>query len=293
MASTVPATTTDAPAPRPSWLPETPVAPTPLGRYRLLSPRASVRVSPIQLGGMSVGTAWNSMGAMTRESSFEILDAYYEAGGNFIDTASNYQDETSEQIIGEWMELRGVRDQMVIATKYTTPWKRYDATVKQQVHYAGNGTKALHLSVHGSLAKLRTSYLDVLYVHWYDWETGVEEMMNSLHNLVVAGKVLYLGISDTPAWFVAQANQYALDHGKTPFVVYQGQWSLAKRSLEREVVPMARRLGLALAPWEDLGLIAHPVVPPNETPTRAHLERLLSTCTLPRRVVPTSLRVDL
>ncbi|KAK0465941.1 arylalcohol dehydrogenase [Desarmillaria tabescens] len=236
------------------FLPPPPNAPSPLGQYRLLSPRASIRVSPFQLGGMSIGTAWGQgMGKMTTESSFELLDAFYELGGNFIDTAVNYQDGTSEELIGEWMELRGNRDQMVIATKYSGPWKLHDNSVSQKVHYLGNGSKARHLAINASLKRLHTDYIDILYVHFYDWETSVEELMTNLHNLVVSGKVLHLGISDTPAWVVAKANQYAIDHGKTPFCIYQGQWNLTERSFEREIIPMARDLGLALAPWGVLG----------------------------------------
>ncbi|KAF7979846.1 hypothetical protein HWV62_40593 [Athelia sp. TMB] len=236
-----------------NWNTPEPQPPSALGRYRILSPRASVRVSPIQLGGMSIGTEWQGMGEMTKESCFELMDTYYELGGNFIDTASNYQNGTSEELIGEWMERRQNRDQIVVATKFSTPWRQHDASVAQKIHFAGNGTKSLHISVKASLQKLRTDYIDILYCHWYDWDTSVEELMNSLHNLVVAGKVLYLGISDAPAWIVSKANQYALDHGKTPFCIYQGQWSLSKRSFEREIIPMARDLGLALAPWNVLG----------------------------------------
>ncbi|KAA1474160.1 Aldo/keto reductase [Dentipellis sp. KUC8613] len=238
-----------------SWQPPSPLAPTPLGMYRLLSPRASIRVSPIQLGGMSIGSERGDkgMGAMDRDSSFRLLDAYYNAGGNFIDTACNYQNGTSEELIGEWMELRGIRDQIVVATKFTSPWKRNDPILKQKIHYQGSGSKSLHLALAGSLKKLRTDYIDILYCHWYDWDTSIEELMNNLHNLVVAGKVLHLGISDCPAWIVSQANQYALDHGKTPFCIFQGQWNLTKRSFEREIIPMARQLGLALAPWDVLG----------------------------------------
>ncbi|KAF9074599.1 NADP-dependent oxidoreductase domain-containing protein [Rhodocollybia butyracea] len=223
-----------------------------LGVYRVLSPRAGVRVSPICLGAMSIGDSqWKSfMGSMDKESSFKLLDAYYNMGGNFIDTANNYQDETSEKITGEWMEKRGNRDEIVLATKYTTNFKNAnDSSVKQRVNYTGNNAKSLHLSVEASLKKLRTNYIDILYLHWWDFDTSVEEVMDSLHHLVASGKVIYLGISDSPAWIVAQANQYAKDHGKTPFVVYQGKWNVMDRSFERDIIPMARQLGLALAPW--------------------------------------------
>ena len=127
--------------------------------------------------------------------------------------------------------------------QYTTNYKRGNANVKQQTAFSGNHIKSLHLSVEESLKNLRTSYIDILYVHWWDHATSIEEVMNGLHNLVVQGKVLYLGISDTPAWVVSKANQYARDHGKTPFVIYQGLWNAMKRDFEREIIPMARAEG--------------------------------------------------
>ncbi|GLB45500.1 putative aryl-alcohol dehydrogenase [Lyophyllum shimeji] len=227
-----------------------PPPPTKLGIYRSLSAKAGVHVSPLILGGMSIGDKWNDvMGDMSKESSFQMLDAYYNAGGNFIDTANNYQDETSEMFIGEWAEKRGIRDQLFIATKYTTNFKRHDNSIAQKVHYTGNNVKSMHLSVEASLKKLRTSHIDLLYVHWWDWDTSIEEVMPGLHALVLAGKVLYLGISDTPAWIVSKANQYAYDHTLTPFAVYQGAWNVMNRDLERDVIPMARSEGMAITPW--------------------------------------------
>ncbi|KAK0463498.1 NADP-dependent oxidoreductase domain-containing protein [Desarmillaria tabescens] len=229
-----------------------PAPPTKLGYYRLLSPLAGIRVSPIQLGAMSIGDKWDKLGfgSMNKESSFKLLDAYFDMGGNVIDTANSYQDESSEEFIGEWVEKRGVRDQVVLATKYTMNFKRGNDSIQQKVNYTGNGNKSLHLSVKSSLKKLRTDYIDILYVHWWDYETSIEEVMNSLHNLVVEGKVLYLGISDSPAWVVSRANMYAQVHGKTPFAIYQGHWNLLDRSFEREIIPMAPSIGLALAPWD-------------------------------------------
>jgi len=227
---------------------------TKLGRHRKLAPNAGVHVSPICLGAMSIGQKWSQfgMGAMDKENSFKLLDAFYEAGGNFIDTANSYQDEESEQWLGEWMEQRGIRDQLVIATKYSTNWKPRASDVGQKTHYVGNSIKSLHLSVEASLKKLRTSYIDILYVHWWDYNTTVEEVMNGLHALVLSGKVLYLGISDAPAWVVSKANMYARLTGKTPFVVYQGQWNVFKRDFERDIIPMVREEGMALAPWDVL-----------------------------------------
>ncbi|KAJ8454879.1 hypothetical protein ONZ51_g12772 [Trametes cubensis] len=231
-----------------------PPSSTKLGRHRQLSSLAGVHVSPLCLGGMSIGDQWDKlgMGAMNKESSFKLLDAFYEAGGNFIDTANNYQNESSEKFIGEWMEQRGVRDQMVIATKYTTMYKMGRDDIKQKSAYIGNNVKSMHVSVEESLKKLRTTYIDILYVHWWDWASSIEEVMNGLHHLVAAGKVLYLGVSDTPAWVVSRANTYARLTGKTPFVIYQGAWSVLQRDLEREIIPMVKAEGMAIAPWNVL-----------------------------------------
>ncbi|KAH9985162.1 Aldo/keto reductase [Russula vinacea] len=201
----------------------------------LVATRGCARL-PHPAGRMSIGDKWHEfgMGSMDKESSFKLLDAYFDLGGNFIDTANNYQDESSEEFIGEWAEKRGIRDQL-----YSTNYKRGKDQITHKVNYAGNHAKSLHLSVEASLKKLRTSYIDILYVHWWDWTTSVEEIMSALHNLVVQGKVLYLGISDTPAWVVPKANQYAKDHGKTPFSIYQGKWSVLDRSFERDIIPMA------------------------------------------------------
>jgi len=222
-----------------------------INRYRRLSTKAGVHVSPLVLGAMSIGDKWNNfgMGSMDKDASFKLLDAYYDAGGNFIDTANNYQDETSEAFIGEWAERRNIRDQLVIATKYSTCFKRGNDDIEQKVVYTGNHVKSMLLSVEASLKKLRTHYIDILYVHWWDFETSVEEVMNGLHVLINQGKVLYLGVSDTPAWIVSKANQYARDHGKTPFAVYQGEWNVMARSFERDIIPMARHEGMALCPW--------------------------------------------
>ncbi|KAH7928440.1 Aldo/keto reductase [Leucogyrophana mollusca] len=235
------------------WKP-TPKPASRLARYRVLSPLAGIHVSPLQLGAMSIGDKWENfgMGSMNKESSFKLLDAFYDAGGNFIDTANTYQDQSSEEFIGEWAEKRGIRDQLVIATKYTTNYVRGEQGIKQRVMFTGNNVKSMHMSVEASLKKLRTSYIDILYVHWWDFDTSVEEVMNGLHTLVQQGKVLYLGISDTPAWVVSKANQYARDHGKSPFVIYQGLWNVMQRSFERDIIPMARSEGLALAPWSVL-----------------------------------------
>lgn len=228
-----------------------------LGRYRLLSPNAGVKVSPICLGAMSLGDQWSGfMGTpMDYAKSEKFLDTFYELGGNFIDTACNYQDEQSEHIIGEWMEKRDIRDQIVLATKYTTFYlDRADGQWDGiRVNFSGNSRKTLHMTVERSLKKLRTTYIDLLYVHWWDYTTSIPEVMNALNDLVKAGKVLYLGVSDTPAWIVAHANDYARQHGLTPFSVYQGSWNLLKRDMEREIIPMCRANGMSIAPYSVMG----------------------------------------
>ncbi|TFK19886.1 Aldo/keto reductase [Coprinopsis marcescibilis] len=236
-------------------VPPPPVPATALGRHRQLAPVAGVHVSPLQLGCGTIGDKWTKfgMGEMNKESSFKLLDAYFDKGGNFIDTANGYQDESSEAFIGEWAEKRNIRDQLFIATKYTMNYKPRDDTIVQKSFYTGNSVKSMNISFKPSLEKLRTDYIDLFYVHMWDWSTSIEEVMHGLHTLVAQGKVYYLGISDTPAWVVAKANQYARSNGLTPFSVYQGSWSILERSFEREIIPMAREEGMALALWGILG----------------------------------------
>ncbi|KAI0505326.1 aryl-alcohol dehydrogenase [Xylaria bambusicola] len=231
-----------------------PEPPTELGRYRILCPSAGVRVSPLCLGAMSIGSAWSEfMGSMNKEQSFELLDAFFEKGGNFIDTANIYQDEESERWLGEWMVSRKNRDRIVMATKYTSDYQSHKYGKGKVVNASGSHKKNLHVSLRHSLEKLQTDYIDILYVHWWDWTTSIEEIMDALHIMVQQGKVLYLGISDSPAWVVSAANTYARAHGKTPFSIYQGRWNAIVRDLEREIIPMARHFGMALAPWDTLG----------------------------------------
>ncbi|KAF4305364.1 hypothetical protein GTA08_BOTSDO06388 [Botryosphaeria dothidea] len=231
-----------------------PEPPTELGRYRVLSSTAGIRVSPLQLGAMSIGDAWAGvLGSMDKGQAFKLLDTYFDAGGNFIDTANNYHDEQSEEWLGEWIEKRGIRDQVVLATKYTSDYRSHKLGKGRTPNTCGNHKRSLHTSVRDSLRKLRTDWIDVLYLHWWDHTTSIEEVVDSLHVLVEQGKVLYLGISDTPAWVVSAANMYAKAHGKTQFSIYQGRWNVMLRDFEREIIPMARQFGMALAPWDVLG----------------------------------------
>jgi len=221
-----------------------------LGRYRVMAPAGSVRISPLILGAMSLGDKWaNIMGTVTKKEAFEILDYFVDQGGNAIDTANGYQDEQSEEWIGEWMELRKNREELIIMTKFTSPFGK----AKNKVNFTGNSIKSMRVSLDASLRKLRTPYVDVLYVHWLDYATDVPELAQALNALVLAGKVLYLAISDTPAWYVTKFNQYARDHGMRQFSLYQGRWSAAERDFEREIIPMCRAEGMGIAPWGALG----------------------------------------
>lgn len=139
---------------------------TALGWHRIFSPTASVKVSPIALGGISIGNSWSELFGKSEEP-FGLLDEFYAQGGNFIDTASNYNMEESEELIGKWMEARGVRDQMVVATKYSAGYRSAHRDKEpMQSNYVGCSAKTMHISVRDSLRKLRTDYIDILYVHW-------------------------------------------------------------------------------------------------------------------------------
>ena len=230
----------------------------PLGIHRILSARCGLRVSPLCFGTLSLGEAQSALyGKISKDEAFRLLDAFYEAHGNFLDTANMYQDEQSEEWVGEWIETRGIRDEMVVATKYTMSHKQYEIDRKGHgigSNYGGNHTKSLHISLRDSLRKLRTDYIDILYVHWWDYTTSIEEMMRSLDDVIRSKKVLYLGISDAPAWIVTKANQYARDHALTPFVIYQGLWNVMDRDMERDIIPMCIHEGLAIAPWGAAGM---------------------------------------
>jgi len=204
---------------------------------------------------MSIGEAWGEMmGTQDKDQSFKLLDYFFDNGGNFIDTANNYQEGESERWLGEWMAKRDIRSQVVLATKFTTGFRKGDGPL---VNFVGNSVKNLRESVTTSLKNLQTDYIDLLYVHWWDYTMSIPELMQALDALVRQGTVLALGISDTPAWIVAKANEYARSHGLRQFSVYQGRWNVTNRDLERDVVPMCSVLNngeaMAICPWDVLG----------------------------------------
>ncbi|WP_394821994.1 aldo/keto reductase [Pendulispora albinea] len=209
-----------------------------LDTYRLLG-RSGLRVSPLALGGMTFGTDWG-WGA-DRDETRRIFDTYVDRGGNFIDTANFYTGGTSEKLIGEFAQ--GKRDGLVIATKYTLTMQPGDP------NSGGNHRKSMVRSVEASLSRLGTSYIDLLYLHAWDGTTPPEEILRALDDLVRAGKVLYAGISDTPAWQIARMQTLADLRGWSPFVALQIEYSLAQRTVERELLPMAKELGLGVVPF--------------------------------------------
>jgi aryl-alcohol dehydrogenase-like predicted oxidoreductase len=214
---------------------------------------------------MGFGNAWAGvMGDITKEQVFELLDTFYDLGGNFIDTANAYQGGQSEQWIGEWLAKRDLRSQIVLSTKYSMNPRI--GQPGQHSSFVGTGTKSLHNSIHESLKNLQTDHIDVFYVHAYDYATDIPELMQSLNLLVNQGKVLYLGISDTPAWFVVKANAYARQYGLRPFSIYQGRYSAQQRELERDIIPMCRHEGMAIHAFGVLGggMFKSPSAAPSE-----------------------------
>jgi aryl-alcohol dehydrogenase-like predicted oxidoreductase len=207
-------------------------------RYTLLG-RSGLRVSEVALGTMTFGEAWG-WGA-SRAECRHIFEAFVDAGGNFVDTACNYTDGESEEIVGELVEAD--RDRFVVATKYTLTSRREDPNA------GGNHRKNLMRTLEQSLRRLRTDYVDLLWLHMWDGMTPVEEVVRALDDLVSTGKVLHVGISDTPAWVVARAVTLAELRGWSPFVALQAPYSLADRDVERELLPMASSLGMTFTPW--------------------------------------------
>jgi len=210
-------------------------------QYRLLG-HSGLRVSEAALGAMTFGEEWG-WGA-SKDEARRLYDAFCEAGGNFIDTANVYTNGVSESFLGEFMQ--GHRQSVVLATKYA------NANPGADPNAAGNHRKSMVQSVEASLRRLQTDYIDLYWLHIWDQITPVEEVMRGLDDLVRQGKILYTGISDAPAWWIAQANTLAALRGWSPFVGLQIEYSLIQRSVERELIPMARALNLGITAWSPL-----------------------------------------
>src|SRR6202040_2082801 len=210
-------------------------------KYRLFG-KSGLRVSEAALGTMTFGQerGWGA----PKDESRKVYDAFREAGGNFIDTANIYTDGTSESFLGEFMQ--GHRDSIVLATKYSL------AVPGNDPHAAGNHRKNMMQAVEASLKRLQTDYIDLYWVHIWDGITPVEEVMRGLDDLVRQGKVLHVGISDAPAWWVAQANTLAELRGWTKVVGLQIEYSLIERAVERELIPMSKALNLGVLAWSPL-----------------------------------------
>lgn len=211
-------------------------------RYKLLG-NSGLRVSELCLGTMTFGEDWG-WGA-PREESEKIFKVFTDAGGNFIDTANNYTNGTSEKFLGEF--IAGDRDRFVVATKYSLNTRKSDPNA------GGNHRKNLMHSLEASLKRLKTDYIDLYWLHMWDFMTPVEEVMRSLDDVVRSGKVRYTGISDTPAWIVSRANTIAELRGWTPFTGLQIPYNLIRRDPERDLLPMAREMGLGVCAWAPLG----------------------------------------
>lgn len=210
-------------------------------RYKRLG-NSGLRVSELALGTMTFGTTWG-WGA-DKATSRQIFDAYVAAGGNFIDTSNNYTNGVSEQFVGEF--IADARDQFVVATKYTL---RLEDGNAQNFNEGGNSRKSMIRSVENSLRRLNTEYIDLLYLHMWDFMTPVEEVMRAMDDLVRAGKVLYVAFSDSPAWVIAYALAVADRYGWSRPAAVQLPYNFASRDPERALLPMARSFGLTVTAW--------------------------------------------
>jgi aryl-alcohol dehydrogenase-like predicted oxidoreductase len=209
--------------------------------YRLFG-NSGLRVSEVCLGTMTFGEDWGWGSA--KDESHKIYQAYREAGGNFVDTANIYTNGTSETLVGEF--IRDHRHSVVLATKYT------NALASSDPNAAGNHRKSMVQALEDSLRRLKTDYIDLYWLHNWDQMTPAEEVMRAFDDLVSQGKVLYTGVSDAPAWWIAQANTLAELRGWTRFIGLQIEYSLIERTVERELIPMAKALNLGLVAWSPL-----------------------------------------
>lgn len=231
-------------------------------KYKLLG-NSGLRVAELSLGTMTFGENWG-WGA-SKEESQRIFDTYVEAGGNFIDTANIYTEGHAEELVGEF--LTGRRDQFVLATKFT------GSITPGDPNGWGNHRKNIRLSAEKSLRQLRTDYIDLYWVHIWEFTTRPDEVMRTLDDLVRAGKVLYIGVSDTPAWIVAQANTLSELKGWTPFTAIQVEYNLLQRTTEFDLLSMAKTLGLGVLAWSPLaaGILTGKFQNPQHDSTRAFI----------------------
>lgn len=218
----------------------------PLNHYVTLG-RSGLRVSPFCLGTMTFGTEWGWGSDV--ETSNEVIGTFLEAGGNFLDTANMYTKGHSEVVIGDYFHDgpgKGDRDRAVIATKFLGNMYPGDP------NGGGASRKTIYESCEQSLRRLKTDYIDLYWMHFHDAHTPIDETMRALDDLVRSGKVRYIGFSDTPAWIVAQAQTMAMFRDWSPLIALQIEYSLLERTVEHDLMPMAREMGLGVTPWSPI-----------------------------------------
>ena len=239
--------------------------------YQLLG-RSGLRVSDLCLGTMTFGDDWGWGAA--KDESRKIYDAYREAGGNFIDTANIYTNGSSEKLVGEF--VAGHREEVVVATKYTNAIVGFTGKPGTDANAGGNQRKNMVQAVEASLKRLGTDYIDLYWLHVWDQMTPAEEVMRAFDDLVGSGKVLYVGISDAPAWVVAKSNTLAELRGWTRYVGLQIEYSLLERTVERELIPMAKDQQMTVLAWSPLrgGVLSGKYLPENVSESQAEGGRM-------------------
>jgi aryl-alcohol dehydrogenase-like predicted oxidoreductase len=239
--------------------------------YQLLG-RSGLRVSDLCLGTMTFGDDWGWGAA--KDESRKIYDAYREAGGNFIDTANIYTNGSSEKLVGEF--VAGHREEVVVATKYTNAIVGFTGKPGTDANAGGNQRKNMVQAVEASLKRLGTDYIDLYWLHVWDQMTPAEEVMRAFDDLVRSGKVLYIGISDAPAWVVAKSNTLAELRGWTRYVGLQIEYSLLERTVERELIPVAKDQQMTVLAWSPLrgGVLAGKYLPENVSESQAEGARM-------------------
>jgi aryl-alcohol dehydrogenase-like predicted oxidoreductase len=206
--------------------------------------RSGLRVNPLCLGTMTFGTEWGWGAA--EDTARAIFNRYLEAGGVFIDTADGYTNGKSEEMLGKFVHEGALRDRVVIATKFTFSGQPGNPNA------GGNGRKNIYRALEGSLRRLQTDYVDLYWLHAWDTVTPVEEVVSTMDDLVRAGKIRHYGFSDTPAWYAARAHTLAEKEAKERPIALQLEYSLVERNIEREHIPVAQQLGMAVCPWSPL-----------------------------------------
>lgn len=212
--------------------------------------RTGLIVSEVSLGAMTFG-GLGGAGTTDDKESEKVFNRFIEAGGNYIDTANVYSGGLSEELVGKF--AKGKRDELVIGTKYTFPTSPTPANPEYNgVRFYGNSRKRIEIEVNASLKRLSTDYIDIYWVHVYDQFTPIEEIMESMNNLINAGKIRYFGVSNMPAWLIAIGNTFAKYNSMDGFTGIQVEYNLARRSIEQELIPMANSLGMSINAWSPL-----------------------------------------